>query len=349
MKKYLSWIVCSILLITAWILPSNSPSSIAGAGVNLSAKIENVEELGNVLSAFSKNKTLNVARTQLLAASTDTPLSQGARSNYTSVTCTSSTSSSVSISYSTNESSSVYGRSSYSMERSMTLCATENETFYDVSARIYSSSESRRNGYSYNSEMEYSSVGITMEFQLYVNEADKLSYINISRFDTNSTSSNDDNNDNEAVKELNNQKARMLNKWISTDSVNSSFMSINNKNYQQLSIIGSAILLAETGDFIGSGNVFSMSESASKQLCADLAGVLDASLASKDAFDDASFTVNLSAKNRPSFELLYTMSENSSPYEIKAGERLTCRLSNINNTVIRFPKNVKIYSAKDFE
>ena len=221
----------------------------------------------------------------------------------------------------------------------MTLCMTENETYYDVSAQIYSSSESNRDSKS------YMSMGITMDFELYVNRKDNLSYIKMSRFDTNYTSSEE--KENETVKEVDEQKGRMLNKWISTTGIESAFTDVNEKNYRQLSIVGNAILLAETGDFTQSGSSFSMNDAPAKQLCADLLAVLSSSIATKDDFDDASFTVNLSSKDRPSFELLYSMSE-SNP-KIDAGERLTCRLSNINNTVIRFPKNVKIYTFADFE
>ncbi len=319
MKKYLSWVICAILLFAAWFLPQNDAAVIAGGGNGKSEKVDSVKDVGNVLRTLCNT---NTTKDYIELASFQNNAEENIEEEYTSVTLEFDTVVNFSAKYN-------WKTVTRDMQRSMTCYFTPKEAYYIVSYNSCSSDE------------ENGGSGISMAFELYINMEENIGLMKVSRYSM-------------AIKnqdaEPNKFPEGALNKWV---DMQDAFFEVNEKNYLQMAIIGEYILSAESDKFLKSGDTYSLKKNSAKELCCTLADIIGAAT-DMSFFKDAEFSVNLSSKTSPVIAMLYTIKQSTEryendQYEMKAGERMTCRISNINNTVINFPSNIQTYNISDFE
>ena len=331
MKKFLSVIVCAILVGISAILGVDTEKVTCGAGNGVNEQIKNVSEVADVLESFGFSPSM---RLTALSDSDD-------EKEYTSATIIFESVGGVSSS--STWSGNTYGSSSMNMymDKTMTCYFTEDASYYDVEAYIRSSSMSSGSG-----ESESNSSVAKIGFQMYIDS--EHVYIRFSEFSVTS-------NTTETLPDF----KKVLNKWIdATEGGGSSVTSVNDDNYEQMSIIGKYVRNYEEDGFTRSGDVYEMKNDEVKSLCRELFRVVGGSSVADD-IKASSFTLNLSNAQSPVMELFYSInvdeesdnSYSSSRYSVKCSgeERTKMTLMNINNTVVEFSDSAKIYDVDDSE
>ncbi len=330
MKKFISVIVCAILVGISAVLNIDTEKVTCGAGNGVNEQIKNVSEVADVLESFGLSSS---TRLTALSDSDD-------EKEYSSATIVFETvggmSSSSTVSGSGSSSSNMY------MDKMMTCYFTEDASYYDVEAYIRSSASVSASG-----ESDSNSSVQKIKAQLYI-DADNV-FVRFTEFSITS-------NKTETLPDF----KKILNKWIDVSEGHGSIITnINDDNYEQMSIIGKYIRNYEEDGFTRDGDFYQMKTDEVKSLCRELFRVAGGSSVADD-IKTSSFTLNLSNAQHPVMELFYSInvekessgsSYASNYYKVQCSgeERTKITLSNINNTIVEFNESAKIYDADDFE
>lgn len=319
MKKYISWIVCAFLLISAFFL-SRTSVSIAGEGDGVNQEVKTVEEVGSILKSFCGEDDTEITTKKSMGSALE--LANATEDEYTSATLHFNTVSRVS------------GYTYMKLQKQMTCYFTQDEAYY-VS----------------KGEITTENYGLLFDADVYFTGEE--SFVKFKQFTARINNSNRESESQEAPS----LPQGVLHKWIRMDEYSASLIDVNETNYEVMAMLGGYILASETDVFKKNGDVYSLKNTETKNLCAELASISGANFGS-DAFKQSSFTVDLASKTSPYISLMYDASEkftyptsqgSTKTYTINMFEQLTCRLSNINNTVVNFPSDVEIYEMSDFE
>ena len=223
------------------------------------------------------------------------------------------------------------------MDRSMTCYYTETESYYNISSTIRSSTASSLSSGT-------SKSGISIDFEIYINARKEMQLVKINHF----TQAVEASYDKEGI-EL---PEDMLNRWMTMHMLDNALDSTTWKHiygitHDQIFIIEDYLLSLDKGQFSKSGDVYTLKEMSAMELCTD---VNDITLLSFDPerFKETQFSVDLSSNKRPLVNMLYTAEQAFDGVSFKAGQTLTFYLSNINNTVIKFPSDIEIYGISDY-
>lgn len=370
MKKYISWAVCGIMTLAASIMPIGK-SGIAGSDTGRGERVTSVKEVGAVLSSISSEMQGGRSSAAVISDDLQPEDSQkGDEQKYTSVTLFLETSSSTSMGKSSSYSGGISERSAYGfsmdINRSMSCYFTEKESYYNID--LYMNSFSYATGSTTSNHRTYV---ISMAAEIYIGESRQL--IRISRLSINEDVSSSDDSDDDIDTEDALFPQGALNKWLDVSGLEE-LLSVNQTNYRQIGVIGEYIRDVDSAKFTRSGSKYSLLPTNAKELCRGLIS-LALETYSMDFSDNcikaSKFSVDLSDKRSPYVDLLYTLdyedseeqngnfydSEDGKWKEAKridseqasVGEQTSIRIANINDTVIRFPSDVTVFSIGDFE
>lgn len=328
MNKYVAWIMCGVLTLGAMLF-SNTKTVVAGKGNGKSEKVDTVQEVGMVLNSLGEDLRIDRVFTtegtdgiSLLNTENGTNSTLNVVGKYKSVTLKFNT-------IAGTKAISGFNSSSVDMEKEMECYLTQKEAYYVIDALIKSSA---------TVEGKQSGATISLACELYVTA--RKAIMRITRYSAAMVNG-----------EAPEMPSGVLNKWVDMKGEASSIISVNDDNYEVMAVIGNYILETGSEKFKKSGNTYELGNLWAQQLCGEILGV--STSGNDNAFKKAEFSVDLSSKTSPYLTLLYSMHEDygygESKYNMEAGQYMTCRLSNINNTQIEFPENVKIYDISDFE
>ncbi|MBE7067726.1 MAG: hypothetical protein E7381_00335 [Clostridiales bacterium] len=356
MKKYLSWIVCAVLVVGSVFLSKKQTFSIAGAGNGVAEEFTTIEELGEVLAWMSEksgNETEPVVYTESGNALAETTVK-----DYTSGSFRISTSFGMSQEVNFNGQEQRVGAS---MEREMTCYFTETASYYEVDAYIQTKSEQGEGGMYTNRATSHSTIRI--KEKLYVDDTHFLVYIEEYTIAIRAKDAEGNSIDQE---EINFEPIK--HKWIDFSEYEDASMlelmhTVNGANFGIMTTIGSYMLQNEDEKmFYRSGDTYTLRESHGEGLVALFLGVedVDADIP-KDASLSVDFTVNLSAPKNPFISLYFDMSgeyretiptgvDTKSEYnsKVEAVELMQCEIFEINNTVVNMPTGT-FYNPEDFD
>lgn len=363
MKKYISCIVCAILIVISIIVSGKKNTLIAGSGNGVGEKVSTVEELGDVLSWLSDRSGMEVEPTSYTDKQNETNtrslLETETKNEYTSGSFRIFTFAGISseANYNGNEK-----KVSMNMKRDMTCYFTQTACYYEVDAYIQAKSSSKEYDSSTGMSNSLSNSTIRIKENLYVDETHVLVYIEDF---TIAVRAKDD--EGEKVEQETMNFEPIFNKWIDMSTYNdggllSSAHSVTERNFKVLGILGSYMVQNEEEKmFSRSGNQYTLLKTHEIALIGSLLNMEEVNLSLlKDASLEVDFSVDVSTPQKPNFNLFYAMSQENrqeietglgskSIYEAKAEsvEDMRCEIFEINNTVVKMPKG-KFYKPEDF-
>lgn len=211
-----------------------------------------------------------------------------------------------------------YGRivQHVTMDRKMTCYFTENSAYYKTEAFIKSSSG--------EGDKEVTQM-IKLNGEVFFCD---VTYIRINEFVTSSIDNMPD-------------MSQTYGKWfeLSREYTNQ-LMDVNKMNYAIMAMIGEYV--EDKDKFNKSGSVYNLKEQYFKELFGDMSSTLGANI---NAYKNGLFKLDLTEKTKPKISLYYKETNSN----IMIAEYLDMKISNVNNTIAEFPKDVTIYSQEDFE
>ncbi len=331
MKKYVSIIVCAILIGLSIFLSVDTEKVSYGAGNGVNAKINSVDEVADVLQSFVNGGTT-------LTSLTSNNEEDDNSKKYTSATFVFETSAKVGISQSSSKSSS---SANIKLDKTMTCYFTETSSYYIIDAVIRNSSSSW-----YDTESSSSSSNIKMKMELYM--SDETIYIRFKEFTLATRTTYKETNS-----KINNFKP-ILNKWFDFTgfSEGDSILEVNEDNYKIMSTIGKYVRNYKEEGFTKSGGVYNLKEDNVVKLCNEIFKIVGGSSLG-DELDDKYFTLNMSNVENPIMELFYAYDNEESgqglSYSVNCAEKTKMSIKNINNTVAEFPEDVELHDPNEVE
>ncbi len=330
MKKYVSLIVCSVLLAIAIIIGMPEQTNVTyGRGNGQDCKVKNIEQFSEMLDFFdnyqikSSNEKSIKSSVSGFSSSIDNSV-EAKNENYTSATFYNKSRGASSYS-STYEGMSISYRMTFMRE--LTIYLTQTAAYYKSVGTIMSKS-------SYSSAQESESSSNVMDFDVEFYITSEKSYIKFNKFDI-TTSDTDD--------EVNFVTTDMLNKWFDSAEGAEYLLEMNQENYEILSSINNYFERNKFSNFKQSNNVYTIKDDLVNDFCSFvLGGTLP---------DNAkgSVKINLSNNTKPTVTLIASYSNNdgsgSASSNLYTEDNIV--FSNINNTIAQFNAN-KIYDLNDF-
>lgn len=333
MKKYISLIVCSVLLAIAVIAgtPKNS-DVIYGRGNGQDYKVNTIEQFAEVLDFFkdyqlvSSNEKSAKSGISGFDSSADEDSTES-KKDYTSATFYNKSRGAINYSYSYSGMSS---SSKTTFMRELTIYFTQTAVYYKSVGTVMSKS-------SYSSGDESESVSSIMDFDIDIYMTAEHCYIKFNKFNM-SVSGSDDEDGNFVTTD-------MLDKWFDAGEIAEYFLEINESNYEILSSINDYFEENKFSNFKQSNSVYTLKDDAIKSF---FSFILGTSVPDKVK---GTFKVNLSTKARPTVTLISSYGDSQENGDVSASgssySEDNIAFSNINNTIIQFKAN-KIYDLNDY-
>ncbi len=329
MKKYITPIVCSVLLIISLLMGAPSDTSIvSGKGNGTDSQVKTIDQFVDVLEFFNNfklesddNSSAQVAGGTYSAGSAEENLAK-----YTSATFynKSRASSSYSASYSGKSYSS---NSKYTRE--LTIYLTKTAAYYKSVGIIMQNGSSSTDG----GTESYSNY---VDFDLDIYITTKTSYVKFNKFDI--TSSGD------GATSENFVTPEMLGKWFDASEIAEEMLELNEENYEILYDMGLYFERNKLTHFTQTNGVYTLNKDYLQDVFSD---IFDTSFPEDGR---GSFSVNLSNSVKPSINFVMSTTANSnSTYSVysTAYSENNMVFSNINNTIIRFNPS-RVYDIEDF-
>ncbi len=335
MKKYISLIICSVLLVIAMVMGSPAKADVvSGRGNGNDTRVTTVEQFVDVLDFFNNYEIKSVGDESSqtegsgFASSLDDLIGGNNDAIYTSATFYNKSRATSDQRYSYEGMSS---ESHATQTRELTIYLTKTSAFYHSVGAVM------QNGTSTSSGGETERYSMVMDFDMEIYMTAKVCYIKFNKFDM--TASGDD------VENENFVTSNMLGKWFDAGELGVYFLQINAQNYEILGDIGDYFDEFKLSNFNQSNNVYTLREDYIQEVFSMIFGM---------SFPDdvrGSFSLNLSNKVRPTMSLIqaYSLNEYESGYSINASSYAENNMvfKNINNTVVQFKAN-RIYDLKDY-
>ncbi len=314
MKKYISLIVCAVLLIVAFAIGTPAKTGIiAGAGDGKGSHINTVEQFVDVIDFF---ENYELTSSGVTAQTEGTGYSAtNSQSAYNSATFYNKSRATVN-SYTSRDSYSYSSNSNYTRE--MTIYLTQGAALYHSVGVILSNT-------SVNSSGESKDVVMTFDFDMHIYFTADSCLVYFAKWNVTSS-------DADVTSAYNFVKPSMLNKWYDAGVLGEMLLSVNEENYEVLGAIGDYFDEYKTSKFKTSGKVYTLEDDYVYEVFSLMFGT------SYPEDVRGGFTLNLSDSFRPTLSMTeaYSMSnfESSYSYEITAYSENNMVFSNINNTVI---------------
>ncbi len=312
MKKFISLIICAVLLIVAFISDvPNSAEIIAGRGKGVDSEVTNAQEFANVLNYFNEYKMKpvqdGIAKQNNDFFSIETNEKQEENEEYTSATFYNKSKAYSEI-YTTNNKGSV--RQTTTFTRELTINFTETAAYYHSVGLVMQKQTIYQNEPVRESKIE---SGI-FDFDVDVYITTQNCWVKFNKFDV--MGMEDDS--------IPNVSANMLNIWFdASNEFCEMVLRLNQVNLDILGSIGEFFNEFKFSKFKQNNKYYTLEE---KYLPKDMRG---------------EFTVNLRDETQPKMRIIqsYSSTENSSATSYAENNII---FSYINNTIIdasRLPKN----------
>jgi hypothetical protein len=320
MRKYISLIVCVVLLVIAMVMGRPESSNVTiGAGNGKPETIATAEEFVDVLDFFEsfEFKTSSSAEA---GGVTGFATKQDSSEKYTSATFYNKSKGTV------NMSQGGYGANS-TFSRELTIYLTETAAYYKSVGVVMTKS---------TSEEYKTSLRLNFDFEMYITT--NLCLVKFERFDIGATGEGTEDVPTDLF------KPSMMRKWISSEELGEIFMYVNQENYALLGEIGDYFEDYKFTKFTKNGDVYKINE----EFFGDAMDIIFGDIPAPEDIK-GNFVVDLSAKTNPRIKMTMSYSDIFSEISMSAYEENYISFSNINNTVIKFNVDAKnIYHLDDF-
>lgn len=324
MKKYISLIVCTVLLITALVMGSPADTGVSyGRGKGNDAKVTSVGQFVDVLEFFNNYE---MASEQAQAENSGYASLPVQKTQYTSATF-------YNKSRTTEEYHRYNGGSSYtmnsSMDRELTIALTKTSAYYK-SVGLVMSNRSVSDG----DGSESATYIFDFDMDIYVT-AGKC-YIKLSKFDMMAVEDGEE-------QEISPFKSNICGKWVDAGEMAEYLLAINEENYAFLGRMGEYFDSYKAENFNISNGVYTIKENKLKEAFAIIFG------ATMPEEMKGDFVLNLSNSVRPTVKLTqsYKYSEDDYSLSQTAYSENNIAFFNINNTVVEFTAQ-NIYDVEEF-
>ena len=326
-KKVICFAVCIVLLIIALVFSGGTGEVTAGKGRGTDAKITSLEQFSNMFSKLSQTSAVAAA--------------EGEREKeYTSFTMHET--SSVTISVNSTSRGIDYSSSHYKtvMHRTLDYFYTEDTVYYCADMIFATTSKTEKN----SEETKTDKRSVSLNMKLYLGEDYAL--LKFDRFLSSVTDGDSICTDN------------IIGKWFKFeqgDSVVNSLISVNDYNNRFLNLLSGYLESYYEKGFEKSGEIYTLSNSAFKSFVKAALSIYGASSSGSDDDIDGELIVDIEDATKPqvSFGLKeenqVSNRENGYSFEMNAKENDVLEFMNINNTIVKIPKNINTYSVEDLK
>ncbi len=317
MKKYISIIICAVLLAFAFISNTQTESEIiSGRGNGVDSKVTTAEEFVDVLNYFNHYKMLSAEEGKVENSNNLYASELNTKANslkYTSATFYNK--SRISMEYVT-DGSDYSEKQKTNMTRELTINFTETAALYHSVGTIMQSSKMQHGEEKIDSSMYF-------DFDMEIYMTTKVCYIKFNKFNIFGDDSAPD------------IKNNMLNKWYNAGSLEEDLLDINQANIAILGSIGDYFEEYQFSKFDQKNKTYVLEKNYFQEVFSSIIGVS----VPKDIKGE--FIVNLSEETQPKIKLLYSYNDNGTAW-VNAYEENNIIISYINNTIIdasNLPKN----------
>ncbi len=314
MKKYISLIVCSVLLIFALVLGAPAKEVVvAGRGSGSDSRVTTVEQFVDVLDFFS-NYEVQVPGVSAHSDASGYAASQQDEQIYTSATFYNKSKATV------NSTSSYEGMTqsmSSNYTREMSIYLTKTAALYHSVGVVLTSGTVIAEG-------ETESYSMMFDFDMYIYFNAEDCFVRFQKWDV--TASGED------VSSIDFVKSDMIGKWYNAGVLGGELLAINGENYELLGGIGDYFEEYKLTKFNQSGKVYTLKDEHLYEVFSLIFG---------NQFPEdvrGGFTLNLSNRVQPTMTIhqAYSNSDGENGYfsTITSYAENNIKFSNINNTMI---------------
>ena len=325
MKKFISLIICAVLLIAAFISDvPNSAEIIAGRGKGVDSKVTNAQEFANVLNYFNEYKMKPVQdgiakqENNFYSAETD---EKEEKEEYTSATFYNKSKVYSEI-YTTNNKGSV--RQTTTFTRELTINFTETAAYYHSVGQIMEKQTIHRETTDRQEITEKESMTFDFDMDIYVTT--QICYVKFNKFDRVGATEDDS---------IPNISVNMLNTWFSVEGeISEEMLSLNQENLDILGGIGDFFNEFEFSRFKQNNKKYVLEDKYIQEFFKILSWIFPKEVRGE-------FTVNLRDETQPKMRIIESYGLTGDSIATSYAEN-NIIFSYINNTVIdasRLPKD----------